>query len=157
MAIWDFLSEGASKLVDSIGSIIDNVSTTDEEKLELKNALSEKINEFKLQVMQKENDYEKELTERLRIDMNSDSWLSKNVRPILLLFLTFTTIILAYSTIFILKTEEVAKIEVWIPLLTSLLITAYTFYFGGRSYEKRNVIKFKNEIIRENKNVSKTN
>lgn len=142
MAIWDFLSEGASKLVDSIGSIIDNVSTTDEEKLELKNALSEKINEFKLQVMQKENDYEKELTERLKSDMTSDSWLSKSARPFILIFLTVMTLILAYLTVFILPNETNEMLKEWIDLLKLLLLTVYGFYFGSRGIEKIQKMKY---------------
>jgi hypothetical protein len=141
MAIWDFLNDSASKIIDSVGNAIDKLSTTDEEKLTLKNQLAKEMNTFKLAVMQAQNEYEKQLTERQKNDMISDSWLSKNIRPLSLAFLTITTVLLAYLTIFILTPAETEKVKVWIPLLTSLLLAAYGFYFGGRSYEKSQKIK----------------
>ena len=141
MAWYDFITGGADKLVDSVGDVIDKLSTTDEEKLKLKNELTKEMNTYKLGVLEAQNQAEKELTERLKIDMTSDSWLSKNIRPLALAFLTIMTVILAYATIFILQPEEVALVEVWTPLLTALLVTAYTFYFGSRGMEKVTKIK----------------
>ena len=141
MAWYDFITGGADKLVDSVGDVIDKLSTTDEEKLKLKNELTKEMNTYKLGVLEAQNQAEKELTERLKIDMTSDSWLSKNIRPLALAFLTIMTVILAYATIFILQPEEVALVEVWTPLLTALLVTAYTFYCGSRGMEKVTKIK----------------
>jgi len=145
MGILNFLTTSASDLVGKIGTIIDDVVTTDEEKLKLNNALQKEMNHYKLAVRQAENDYEKELTERLKADMTSDSWLSKNIRPLLLLILTITTIVLAYSTIFILDVKDVEKVKIWIPLLTTLLTTGFIFYFGSRGFEKIKSMKYKNE------------
>jgi uncharacterized membrane protein (DUF106 family) len=141
MAIWDFLSGNASQIIDSVGNAIDKLTTTDEEKEKLKNELAKEMNGFKLAVMQAQNDYEKELTERQKNDMTSDNWLSKSIRPLLLLILTISTIILAYATIFLLTPEEVVKVKVWIPLLTTLLTTGFIFYFGSRGFEKIQKIK----------------
>ena len=74
-----------------------------------------------------------EITKRWSADMASDSWLSKNVRPLALKFLTISLIILIIidSSIngFIVQ-------EDWITLLSSLLLLVYGAYFGGRSLEK---------------------
>lgn len=74
-----------------------------------------------------------EVTKRWESDMNSDSWLSKNVRPLSLIFLTvslFIYIILDSS----LNSFSVA--DNWIELLSSLLLLVYGGYFGMRSVEK---------------------
>jgi hypothetical protein len=141
MSFWDFITGNASQLVEAVGNAIDKLSTTDEEKLQLKNALEKEVNNFKLGVIKAQNEYERQLTERQKNDMTSDSWLSKNIRPLLLLILTVATLILAYSTIFILSVEEVEKVKAWIPLLTTLLTTGYMFYFGSRGFEKITKIK----------------
>ena len=143
MGFINFLTTSATDLLGTIGNIIDDVVTTDEEKLKLKNALQKEMNHYKLALRQAENDYEKELTNRLKADMTSDSWLSKNIRPLLLLILTITTIVLAYSTIFILEVQEVEKTKVWIPLLTTLLTTGFIFYYGSRGFEKIKSMKYK--------------
>lgn len=84
-----------------------------------------------------------ELSKRHASDMASDSWLSKNVRPLVLIFLTVATVLLAYLTIFILSSDKVAIIEPWISLLTVLLAAVYAFYFGSRGFEKVQSIKRK--------------
>jgi hypothetical protein len=74
-----------------------------------------------------------EISKRWNSDMVSDSWLSKNVRPLALIFLTITMAI--YITI----DSSVDGFEVkedWISLLSSLLLLVYGAYFGGRSLEK---------------------
>ena len=65
--------------------------------------------------------------------MNSDSWLAKNVRPIILMYLTFMMTLLAFLDSAV-KTFTVK--EMWVTLLTTLLLAVYVAYFGGRSYEK---------------------
>lgn len=73
-----------------------------------------------------------ETTKRWEYDMSSDSWLSKNTRPLALLFLTLAT------TIFITLdswTDMVIN-NLWIDLLKTLLITVYVAYFGSRGMEK---------------------
>ena len=73
-----------------------------------------------------------EVSERWKSDMSSDSWLSKNTRPLILLYLTFAT------TVFIVidsSTNLVINIS-WIDLLKTLLVTVYVAYFGSRGIEK---------------------
>lgn len=132
---------GVSKVVDSLGSAIDKLVTSDEERLKLKAAIEKEMNSFREAQLSAIADYDKEITQRHTNDMKSDSWLSKNIRPLTLAFMTVTTMGLAYSTIFILDTTEVALVEPWIQLLTVLLVTIYAFYFGSRGLEKMQQIK----------------
>ena len=123
-------------LVDQIGSVIDKTSTSDEERAQLKNEAAKIANKYALKINDQLVSYEQELTKRLEADMQSDSWLSKNVRPLTLGFLIGSTVLLAYLTIFILDPERAALIKPWISLLTTLDITAISFYFGSRGVEK---------------------
>ena len=132
----DLFSSGASKLVESVGGVIDELSTSDEEKLQLKNQLQQIINDHAEKQMSYVSQYDKEITERHKADMASDSWLSKNIRPLVLAFLTVATVFLAYSTIFVLPIEKTALLTPWISLLQTILMTAYGFYFGSRGIEK---------------------
>ena len=80
-----------------------------------------------------EADMQKNVTERWRTDMTSDSWLSKNVRPLVLMFLIFCTMLL----IFIDAGKLDFKVEDnWVDLLQILLLTVIAAYFGGRTIEK---------------------
>ena len=87
MSILKKIFSGAgSNLVESVGGVIDNLVTTDEEKLDAKRKLKELI-------MNHEAQMEKNITDRWTADMNSDSWLSKNVRPMVLIFLIICTML----------------------------------------------------------------
>jgi hypothetical protein len=79
----------AKDLVGEVGDVVDNLTTTQEEKLEAK----KKIKEITLSF---EAELQKEVSKRWEQDMNSDSWLSKNIRPLTLIFLVFCTIILIF-------------------------------------------------------------
>ena len=121
------ISGGASKLVDSVGSVLDNVITTDDEKLEAKRKLKELI-------LSHEAEMQRNVTDRWKADMNSDSWLSKNVRPLVLIFLVVCTVLMIFIDAgAIIFTVE----EKWTDLLQLVLITVIGAYFGGRSLEKR--------------------
>ena len=120
------LSGGASKLVDSVGSVLDNVITTDEEKLEAKRKLKELI-------LSHEAEMQRNVTDRWKADMNSDSWLSKNVRPLVLIFLVVSTVLMIFIDAGTIDFVVEAK---WTDLLQLVLITVIGAYFGGRSLEK---------------------
>lgn len=136
-------SSGAKELVDSVGSTVDSWFTSDEERLEKRNELEQIINAHTEKQMQYVAQYDQEITKRHENDMKSDSWLSKNVRPLTLIFLTVTTVLLAYLTIFMLPVDKVNLLTPWITLLTTLLVTVYAFYFGSRGVEKVQKIKNK--------------
>lgn len=74
-----------------------------------------------------------EVTKRWQSDMSSDSWLSKNTRPVTLMFLTFMT------CLFVILDSSGQAFSVgqeWIDLLKTLLTTVYVAYFGSRGIEK---------------------
>ena len=119
-------SAGAANLVKSVGGVLDNLTTTKEEKL----AAELKIKDM---IMGYEAEMQKQVTERWKVDMNSDSWLSKNIRPLVLVFLVVATVLL----IFIDAGTISFKVEdKWTDLLQLVLITVIGAYFGGRSLEK---------------------
>ena len=120
-------SGGASKLVESVGGVLDSVITTDEEKLEAKRKLKEVI-------LSHEAELQKNVTDRWQADMNSDSWLSKNVRPLVLIFLVVSTVLMIFIDA---GTIQFTVEEKWTDLLQLVLITVIGAYFGGRSLEKR--------------------
>ena len=120
-------SAGAGELVKNVGGVIDNLHTSAEEKLEAERKIKELIASY-------ETEMEKNVTERWQSDMNSDSWLSKNVRPMVLIFLVVSTVLL----IFIDAGQINFNVkEAYIDLLQITLITVIGAYFGGRSLEKR--------------------
>ena len=121
-------SGGASELVNSVGGVLDNLTTTKEEKLDAKRKLKELILSHEAQM-------EKNITDRWSADMNSDSWLSKNVRPLVLIFLVVCTMLMIFIDA---GTIQFTVEEKWTDLLQLVLITVIGAYFGGRSLEKRN-------------------
>ena len=71
----NLLSGGAAKLVSSVGGVIDNLHTSKEEKLEAERKIKELMANYEIEM-------EKNITSRWEADLKSDSWLSKNVRPV---------------------------------------------------------------------------
>jgi len=120
------LSGGAADLVKGVGGIIDNLHTSKDEKL----AAEAKIKDL---VMGYEAEMQKQVTERWKMDMASDSWLSKNIRPLVLIFLVVSTILLVFIDAGVIAFEVKAT---WVDLLQLVLITVIGAYFGGRSIEK---------------------
>jgi len=95
--------------------------------------LSEEDKEIALSMLEMDLKEMEEVTKRWESDMMSDSWLSKNVRPLIIIFLT-----IAMSAFIIIdsSTDGFDVKEDWISLLSSLLLLVYGAYFGGRSLEK---------------------
>ena len=119
-------SSGAANLIKGVGGVIDNLHTSAEEK----SAAEAKIKDL---IMGYEAEMQKQVTERWKLDMNSDSWLSKNIRPLVLIFLVVCTMLLIFI--------DAGKInfnvkDSYVDLLQLVLITVIGAYFGGRSLEK---------------------
>jgi len=109
-----------------VGGLVDRFVRTKDEKAEFEKEMTKIL-------IDAEADMQKNVTERWRADMNSDSWLSKNVRPLVLMFLIFNTMLL----IFIDAGQIKFKVEDnWVDLLQVLLLTVIAAYFGGRTVEK---------------------
>jgi len=119
-------SSGATELVKGVGEVVDNLHTSQEEKLAAELKIRELISNYEVEM-------EKTITDRWNADMNSDSWLSKNIRPMTLAFLVISTVLM----IFIDAGTITFKVEEkWTDLLQIVLITVIGAYFGGRSLEK---------------------
>lgn len=119
-------SGGAADLVKGVGGVIDNLHTSDEERLAAENKIKELIANYEVEM-------EKNITSRWKADMNSDSWLSKNVRPLVLIFLVACTMLIIFI--------DAGKLnfnvkDSYVDLLQLVLITVIGAYFGGRSFEK---------------------
>ena len=124
-------SAGASDLVSSVGSVVDDLVTTDEEKLEAKHKIENMIRSY-------ESEMQKQITERWKVDMQSDSWLSKNIRPLTLMFLVLSTVLMIFIDAGAISFEVK---DTWVDLLQLVLITVIGAYFGGRSLEKVKKLK----------------
>jgi hypothetical protein len=119
----NFLGGG---VVKQVGDVIDNLSTSEEERLEAKRKMEEVL-------MQAESQAQEQVTRRWEADMKSDNWLSKNIRPLICIFLTAIFVVLS---VFDGNIGEFAIQESYIPIYQTLLITVYGAYFAGRSIEK---------------------
>ena len=120
-------SSGAGELVKNVGGVIDNLTTSKEEKLAAEQKVKELIADYETQM-------EANITDRWKSDMNSDSWLSKNVRPLVLIFLVVCTVLMIFIDAGTIQFEVEEK---WTDLLQLVLITVIGAYFGGRTMEKR--------------------
>jgi hypothetical protein len=120
------LSGGAAELVKGIGGVVDNLHTSAEEKLEAERKIKELVSNYEIEM-------EKQITERWSMDMKSDSWLSKNIRPLVLIFLVVSTVLIIFIDAGVIAFEVKAS---WVDLLQLVLITVIGAYFGGRSLEK---------------------
>ena len=89
---------GAADLVKSVGGVIDNLHTSKEEKLEAEKQIKDMI-------MGYEAEMQKQVTQRWSMDMKSDSWLSKNIRPLVLIFLVVCTMLLIFVDAGVIKFE----------------------------------------------------
>lgn len=113
-------------LIKEIGGVIDNLTTTEEERLQAKERIQKLLEEA-------DKDAQQQVTERWKYDMQSDSFLSKNIRPLTLVFLTVMFTLLAFTDGNI---GEFSIQKEYIPIFQTLLITVYGAYFVGRTWEK---------------------
>ena len=118
-------SGGASDLVESVGTAIDKIHTSAEEK-ELVKAEVKKV------VLEYEQKMQVEVTKRWEADMNGN-WLTRSIRP---LSLAFLLLVLTVFTLVDFGYVEMDIKDSWIDLWQILAITCFGAYFGGRSYEK---------------------
>ena len=125
--------------VRDVGEAIDRNVTSDEERMALRNELME----IKDKHLAREHEFnmalEENLTERHKADMQSDSWLAKNIRPITLAALTTFTLLYAAAGLVVDFPVDGVKYEAYKAVLTtlaSLNTIVFTFYFGSRGIEK---------------------
>ena len=119
-------SSGATELIKGVGGVLDNLTTSKEEKLEAEQKVKELVSSYEIEM-------EKNITERWKMDMQSDSWLSKNISPLVLIFLVVSTVLLVFIDAGAISFDVKSS---WVDLLQLVLITVIGAYFGGRSLEK---------------------
>jgi hypothetical protein len=119
-------SSGAKELVDSVGNAIDKIHTSAEEKELVKSEIEKHIFNYEEKIQQ-------EVTKRWQSDNLSDNFLSKNIRPMSLIFLTIVFTIISFADGNI---GQFTLNEEYRPIYQSLLLLTFGAYFGGRSYEK---------------------
>ena len=124
----------AGGVADKLTNVVDKFVRTKDEKAQFEKEMTEIF-------IQAEAEQQKNVTERWRADMASDNKLSKSVRPLSLIFILASTVLLIFiDSGFI----NFAVDDEWKELLKMLLITITAAYFGGRSYEKgKTIIKKK--------------
>ena len=121
--IWQWLT---GSVIKEVGKVLDDLTTTKEEKLEAKRLITAILE-------QADKEAQEQVTRRWESDMNSDSFLSKNIRPMVLIYLTVIFTVWAF---FDGNVGQFKIAEEYIPIFQSLLITVYGAYFVGRTWEK---------------------
>lgn len=128
--IIQWLSGGVIK---EIGNVIDKLTTTEEERLEVKKQIQQILEDADTKA-------QLEVSKRWEADMKSDSFLSKNIRPMILIYLTVIFTSLAF---FDGNIGEFGLAKEYIPIFQTLLVTVYGAYFVGRTFEKAKSISNK--------------
>jgi len=114
------------KVVDNAEGILDKVITTDKERLQAKKELKDLL-------INAEKSAQEQVTRRWEADAKSGHWLSANIRPLTLIFLTVMFVIMS---LFDGNVGGFTIEEAYRPIYQTLLITVYGAYFAGRSIEK---------------------
>ena len=121
--ILSFLS---GNLIKDVGGVINKLTTTDEERLAAKYKIQELLEKA-------DQDAQSQVTDRWKMDMQSDSFLSKNIRPLVMVYLTAVFTILAFAD------GNIGGFKInaaYVPVFQTLLMTTYGAYFVGRTWEK---------------------
>ncbi len=121
--IWQWLT---GNVIKEVGDVIDKLTTTKEEKLEAQRLITEILEKA-------DKEAQEQVTARWESDMKSDSFLSKNIRPMVLIYLT---VIFTGCAFFDGNIGEFKISEEYIPIFQTLLVTVYGAYFVGRTWEK---------------------
>ena len=130
-----FLSKAAPSILDLAGDVLPDAGVFGLVKnlISKDPVLPAEDKEKALKLLEQDMVEMKEISKRWASDMKSDSWLSKNTRPLTLIFLTVSMVLLIFSDSI---GESFNVNSGWVDLLKSLLITVYVAYFGSRGAEK---------------------
>ena len=124
----------------SVGmKLVDKLIPDPEAKAKAQLDLAKLAQEGELQQIQADINEQQELTKRLQADMLSDSWLSKNIRPMTLIF-----ILMGYFTFAMMSAFDLDTNKAYVELLGQWGMLIMSFYFGGRTLEKIIDMKTKN-------------
>jgi hypothetical protein len=138
--VGQFLLNNNSGIVNTIGDVLPSNGILGIVKglIDKDKVLPPKDKETALKLLEMDIVEMQEVSKRWNSDMTSDSWLSKNTRPMTLIFLTVSMVCLILLDSFNITFEVDTA---WVDLLKSLLITTYVAYFGSRGVEKFKSIK----------------
>ena len=134
-AVGKFLAGAGSNIIGSLGDVLPDKGVMGLVKNLIKKdpELPAEDKEKALALLNQDTIEMQEVSKRWASDMKSDSWMSKNTRPMALIFLTVSMVLL----IFVDSTGMEFDVDSgWVDLLKSLLITVYVAYFGSRGAEK---------------------
>ena len=140
--VGSFLLEKAPSILGIVGDVLPNAGVLGVVKGIIQKedpaVLPPEDKEKALKLLEQDMVEMQEVSKRWASDMKSDSWLSKNTRPLTLIYLTVIT-----SLYIILDAMDIAFDidESWVELLKTLLVTIYVAYFGSRGFEKYSTIK----------------
>ena len=138
-----FLSKAAPGILGLAGDILPDAGVLGMVKnlIQKEPSLPAEDKEKALMLLEQDMTEMQEVSKRWVSDMKSDSWLSKNTRPLTLIFLTVSMVLLIFSDSL---GDSFDVSSGWVDLLKSLLITVYVAYFGSRGAEKFQTIKKNN-------------
>ena len=128
---------GIGDIIEGGVKIFDDLHLSGEEKAEAELKLKVLMQSFEEKTLSAAVEFDKQVTERHKTDMQSDSWLSKNIRPLALAVTGISIYVLAFASIFTdLTPLQAGLVETWVTALVSLFGVMVTFYFGSRGIEK---------------------
>tara|TARA_R100001460_G_scaffold21717_2_gene44242 strand:+ start:2622 stop:3068 length:447 start_codon:yes stop_codon:yes gene_type:complete len=135
-----FLASKGSDIVGLVGDTLPNQGLLGVLKnvIDKDDALPVEDKEKALKLLEMDSIEMQEVSKRWSSDMASDSWLSKNTRPMTLIFLTISMVCLILLDSFNIDFSIDGS---WVDLLKSLLVTVYVAYYGSRGAEKFKSIK----------------
>jgi len=124
--IGKIFGNAAGGVVEKLAGVADRFITTGDEKRKFQK-------EMETIFINAEADMQKNVTERWKADLEHGNWLTRSVRPLVLIFLIVSTVLLVFIDSGSIQFEVEEK---WVDLLQLTLITTVGAFFGGRSYEK---------------------
>lgn len=142
--VGQFLSKAAPGILGTVGDVLPDQGLLGVVKNLIQKedpvVLPPEDKEKALKLLEQDMVEMQEISKRWASDMKSDSWLSKNTRPMSLIFLTISMVVLILLDSFEWSFMVSAG---WVDLLQTLLVTVYVAYFGSRGAEKFQTIKNK--------------
>ena len=113
-------------ILEKLSGVADKFIQTKEEKAQFEKEMTEIM-------IKAEAEMQKNVTDRWQADLQHGNWLTRSVRPLVLIFLIVSTVLLVFIDSGAIGFNVEQK---WTDLLQLLLITVIGAYFGGRSFEK---------------------
>ena len=113
-------------ILETLSGVADKFIQTKEEKDQFQKEMTEIM-------IKAEADMQKNVTDRWQADLQHGNWLTRSVRPLVLIFLIVSTVLLVFIDSGAMSFNVEQK---WTDLLQLVLITVIGAYFGGRSFEK---------------------